>query len=90
MLDPTTEPTTPVEAAPAPEPDPFHNHAPLKGLEHLGRHIRDRFGAPSGSMANFEATRGMLDPDEAAGGPTPAEIAAHEAAIVKDLAAPRG
>lgn len=82
MTKPTTEPT-----APAIEPDPFHNHAPLAGLEKLGRHIRDRHGAPSGSPANFEATRGMLDPEEAAGAPTPEEIAAHEAAIVKDLTA---
>lgn len=39
--------------------DPFEGHAPLEGLEHLGRHIVDAAGQPSGSPANFERTRGL-------------------------------
>ncbi len=41
------------------EPDPFEGHEPLPGLEHLGRHIADANGQPSGSPANFEALRGQ-------------------------------
>jgi len=44
--------------------DPFAGHEPLPGLEHLGRHIRDTSGAPSGSPANFEHLRGKLDESE--------------------------
>ena len=40
------------------EPDPFEGYAPLEGLEHLGRHIVDANGQPSGSPANFEHVRG--------------------------------
>lgn len=40
------------------EVDPFEGYSPLPGLEHLGRHITDANGMPSGSPANFEATRG--------------------------------
>ena len=38
--------------------DPFEGYAPLEGLEHLGRHIVDANGQPSGSPANFEHVRG--------------------------------
>ena len=41
-----------------PPGDPFDGHAPLDGLEHLGRHIVDASGVPSGSPANFEQLRG--------------------------------
>jgi hypothetical protein len=39
-------------------PDPFEGYEPLEGLEHLGRHIVDAQGQPSGSPANFENVRG--------------------------------
>lgn len=44
--------------------DVFEGSIPLAGLEPLGRHIRDPFGVPSGSPANFEALRGRADPSE--------------------------
>lgn len=40
------------------EPDPFENAETVPGLEHLGRAIVDGQGQPSGSPANYEATRG--------------------------------
>lgn len=40
------------------DPDPFAGASPLPGLEHLGRAIVDEQGMPSGSPANYEATRG--------------------------------
>lgn len=40
----------------------FDGYEPIPGLENLGRHIRDKQGAPSGSYANFEALRGAADP----------------------------
>lgn len=40
------------------ENDPFANAVTVPGLEHLGRAIVDEAGVPSGSPANFEATRG--------------------------------
>lgn len=42
--------------------DPFAGFAPLPGLEHLGRHITDPQGMPSGSPANFENLRGKGTP----------------------------
>lgn len=53
-----------------PPGDPFDGHAPLDGLEHLGRHIVDANGVPSGSPANFEHLRGktgVADPAVVAG-----------------------
>jgi hypothetical protein len=44
--------------------DEFSGHDPLPGLEHLGRHIRDRNGIPSGSPANFEHLRGVTGEPE--------------------------
>lgn len=38
--------------------DVFKDAQPIPGLEHLGRAIVDANGVPSGSPANFEATRG--------------------------------
>lgn len=43
--------------------DPFEGYSPLPGLEHLGRHITDPSGMPSGSPANFEALRGASYPE---------------------------
>lgn len=44
-----------------PDTDPFEGHDVLSpALAHLGRHIRDANGAPSGSPANFEALRGKV------------------------------
>lgn len=40
------------------EIDPFEGREPIAGLEHLGRAIVDEAGQPSGSPANYEATRG--------------------------------
>lgn len=40
------------------ETDPFAEAVVIPGLEHLGRAIVDANGVPSGSPANFEATRG--------------------------------
>lgn len=40
------------------EVDPFEGCSEIEGLEHLGRAIVDANGIPSGSPANFEATRG--------------------------------
>lgn len=42
--------------------DPFEGYEPLPGLEHLGRHIVDSQGQPSGSPANFEHLRGHDSP----------------------------
>lgn len=44
---------------PDPIVDAFEGYAPIAGLEHLGRHIVDASGMPSGSPANFEALRGQ-------------------------------
>lgn len=63
--------------------DEFAGHTPLKGLEHLGRHIRDQHGAPSGSPANFENLRGVVDPTAQV--PTAEEIAAAESLIAADM-----
>lgn len=41
----------------------FEGYGPLPGLEHLGRHISDADGQPSGSPANFEQLRGARHPD---------------------------
>ena len=38
--------------------DPFAGRQPVRGQEELGRAIVDAHGAPSGSPANYEATRG--------------------------------
>lgn len=43
--------------------DPFVGYGTLEGLEHLGRHIVDPDGQPSGSPANFEYMRGTTHPD---------------------------
>lgn len=59
----------------------FDNCAPLTGLEYLGRHIRDANGAPSGSPANFETLRGIVDPSARI--PTAQDIAASEALIME-------
>lgn len=40
------------------EYDPFETAVIIPGLEHLGLAIVDANGVPSGSPANFEATRG--------------------------------
>lgn len=40
------------------ESDPFEGYEPIPGLEHMGRAIVDANGMPSGSPANFEASRG--------------------------------
>ena len=42
--------------------DPFEGYEPLPGLEHLGRHITDAQGQPSGSPANFEHLRSKGSP----------------------------
>ena len=43
--------------------DAFANAEPVEGLESLGRAIVDSQGAPSGSPANFEYTRGKSGQD---------------------------
>lgn len=62
------------------DPD-FDGFGPLEGLEHLGRHITDADGQPSGSPANFEYLRGARHPD--------GHIAARAAASADTLAALR-
>lgn len=53
----TNEPDEPLV-----DEDPFAGTAPIPGLEALGRAIVDEAGVPSGSPANFEATRGKGGP----------------------------
>ena len=65
--------------------DPFENCTPLPGLEHLGRHILDRSGAPSGSPANFEALRGKVDESEAVAPLSPEEIDAAVRALIAEF-----
>lgn len=61
--------------------DDFNGHAPLKGAEHLGRAITDRYGFPSGSPANYETLRAAAlaaEEHERAleAGPSDADVAA--------------
>jgi hypothetical protein len=43
--------------------DPFEGCEPLPGREELGRAIKDKSGAPSGSPANYEFLRGSTERD---------------------------
>lgn len=65
------------------ETDPFEGHTAIEGLEPLGRHIVDANGQPSGSPANFEATRNKSYETL----PTPEDAAAAIAAIKAEFAA---
>lgn len=58
--------------------DIFEGREPVAGLEYLGRAIVDANGQPSGSPANYEATRGA---DHPAGLPIAADADAAIAAI---------
>jgi hypothetical protein len=62
--------------------DVFEGTAPVEGLESLGRAIVDAQGAPSGSPANFEHTRGKSGFDQI--------TAADKEKIVADLQAEFG
>lgn len=53
---------------------------PIEGLEHLGRAITDAAGVPSGSPANYEATRGL------SGAQAPVDVNAIVANLATDAA----
>lgn len=71
--------------------DPFEGCAPVRGLEHLGRAILDKQGQPSGSPANYEATRGQVDPTVASTGGEitasgePPQLAVDTEAIIEQI-----
>lgn len=75
-----------IEDDDASAPDPFANAKPVPGLEHLGRAVVDENGAPSGSPANYEATRGRTgkEPDAAAIADMVDKIGAEFAAGITD------
>lgn len=77
-----TQPAEPTPEEPTEEPveavDPFAEAVVVPGLESLGRGILDKYGRPSGSPANWEATNGKSDEP----GPISEEAAADEIAKI--------